>query len=276
MGLYTEIALRLSRVAFARHIGFTLDPWQARVLQSESPRLLLNCSRQSGKSTTVAIIACHTALYQPPALVLLLSRAQRQSQELFRKVLDIYHAVDVPVPAESESRMALELANGSRVLALPGSEGTIRSFSGVSLLLVDEAARVSPETYYSMLPVLAVSGGRLVALSTPFGNKNWFHDEWMNHPDDWARWEIPASQCPRIDPGFLVEIKRRMGQWWFEQEFNCHFMDAESAAFSRADILAAFQSFDTWNLDAHWPDAASPPAPTQMEATWNLAPYLNS
>jgi hypothetical protein len=46
------------------------DPW---FLRSAAPRILLNCSRQSGKSTVTALLAAHTALYQPGALVLLLS-----------------------------------------------------------------------------------------------------------------------------------------------------------------------------------------------------------
>ena len=107
--LALDLAAALDPVVFSRQAGITPDPWQARVLRSKAPRLLLNCSRQSGKSTTVGSLALHTAFYQAPALILLLSPGQRQSGELFRKVTDCYKRLGRPVPAESESALRLEL-----------------------------------------------------------------------------------------------------------------------------------------------------------------------
>ena len=112
------------------------------MLRSTSPRMLLNCCRQSGKSTTTAGLALHTAVYEPESLILLLSPGERQAMELLRKVLGIYRTLDRPVPAEAENKLTLELENGSRIVALPGNEGTICGYSGVRLLVVDEASRV--------------------------------------------------------------------------------------------------------------------------------------
>jgi hypothetical protein len=53
-------------------------------------------------------------------------------------------------------------------VGLPGTEATIRGFSAVSLLLVDEAARCSDELYLAIRPMLAVSDGTLWLMSTPF------------------------------------------------------------------------------------------------------------
>src|SRR5689334_11798799 len=74
------------RVGFAvERLGWQPDAKQAEVLSSEERRLLLNCCRQWGKSTTTSVIALHTSLYEPGALTLLISPTQRQSAELFRK-----------------------------------------------------------------------------------------------------------------------------------------------------------------------------------------------
>src|SRR5450631_762859 len=97
--LAADLAMCLDPVQFSLAAGIPPDPWQARVLRSTAPRLILNCSRQSGKSTTIATLALHTALYQAAALILLLSPGQRQSGELFRKVTDCYKALGRPVPA---------------------------------------------------------------------------------------------------------------------------------------------------------------------------------
>src|SRR4051794_3777886 len=83
------VLVYMSPVYFAREkLGFHPDPWQETVLQWEGKRMLLNCCRQSGKSTITAILALHRALYKPKSLVLLVSPSQRQSSELFRKVQD--------------------------------------------------------------------------------------------------------------------------------------------------------------------------------------------
>ena len=75
----------------------TADPWQRELLLAGDRFLLLNCSRQSGKSTTVAALALHQALSRAEALVLLVGPAERQSSELLRKVIRGYRALGRPL-----------------------------------------------------------------------------------------------------------------------------------------------------------------------------------
>ena len=178
MNLATDLALALDGVTFARAAGVEPDPWQARLLRSSSRQILLNCSRQAGKSTSTALLALHVALYQPGALILILAPALRQSQELFRKVKAAASALGIPNDAiEAESSLRIELAGGARIETLPGKEMTVRGFSAVSLLIVDEASRVSDDLYRAVRPMLAVSGGRVVLLSSPFGKRGFFFEE---------------------------------------------------------------------------------------------------
>jgi hypothetical protein len=218
--------------------GLDPDQWQADVMRSQADRTLLLCSRQAGKSSVSAALAVRTALLEAGSPVLLLSPSQRQSGELFRKVLDLYGALGRPVPAVRETALQLELANGSRVVSLPGTEGTVRGFSKVSLLIIDEAARVSDPLYYAVRPMLAVSRGRLVALSTPFGQRGWFHAEWTG-TGNWARVRVTADQVPRITKAFLCEERRALGDRWFSQEFMCSFESTIDAVFDYRDIQAA-------------------------------------
>jgi hypothetical protein len=73
--LAEDLKLALDRVAFAREAGLDPDPWQRDLLRSSSDRVLLNCCRQSGKSTMTAIVALHRALYHPGSLILCLAPA---------------------------------------------------------------------------------------------------------------------------------------------------------------------------------------------------------
>ena len=218
--------------------GLEPDPWQQAVLRSDASRLLLLASRQAGKSSVAAALALQTALLRPRSPVLLLSPSLRQSGELYRKVVDLFGALGRPMGVTAESALRLELANGSRVVSLPGDEKNIRGFSGVALLVIDEAARVEDALYCSVRPMLAVSQGRLAALSTPFGKRGWFHDEWHG-AGDWQRVKITAEQCPRIPPQFLSEERRALGERWYRQEYLCGFEDTVDAVFAWADIQAA-------------------------------------
>lgn len=243
-----SLAYRLDPVQMARGAGIELDPWQSDLVRSKANRILLNCSRQSGKSTTVSVIADHTAFYESASPILLLSPSLRQSGELFRKCLDVYRALGKPVAADAENRLSLELENGSRIVSLPGKEGTTRGFSGVKLLIIDEASQVPDELYMSVKPMLAVSGGRLIVLSSPFGTRGFFWEAWKNRRN-WEYYEINATQCPRISKEFLESEREEMGDWWFQQEYMCKFMDSATAAFRSEDIEQIVRpNLEVWDI----------------------------
>ena len=242
-------------VAFARKLNIEPDPWQRDLLRSKDKHVILNCSRQSGKSTTVAILALHHALRNPGSLILILSPSQRQSGELLRKVISFNRKLGRPGNPRSDSATALELNNGSRIMALPGSELTIRGFSGPALVLIDEAARVSEELYHSVRPMLAVSRGRLILLSTPHGKRDIFWHAW-EHEQHWKKVKVTANQCPRISPEYLDQERSIIGEWMYAQEYLCAFQQDNNAFFKEGwiryydpeaipDMDTFIQSWDT-------------------------------
>jgi hypothetical protein len=247
----SNLAMALDPVLLFRSAtGLTPDPWQAQLLRSTAPRVLLNCCRQSGKSTAVASLALHTALYQASALVLLLSPSLRQSVELYRKVSTQYRALGRPVAAVAETTTHLEIANGSRIISLPENEATLRGYSGVTLLVIDEAARVDDPTYDAVTPMLGTSHGRLLALSTPWGKMGWWYDRWVNGGTRWQRYEVPITTpeiAARTDVETLEEAQSR-GDWFYQQEYMCLFGEREDSVFQFAHIQRAIRS-DVLPLD---------------------------
>jgi len=221
MMTHQEYAVKLMQT-----LGMVPDPWQLEVLESTHPRLLLNCSRQAGKSTVVAILALAEIMFNNGALVLLLSRSFRQAGELFRKVTEMHRRLDEPM-LERRNADELVLANHSRVVCLPCKGETIRGFSAVDLLILDEAAVVPDDIYCDVRPMLAVSAGRMICLSTPFGKRGFFWDAWTNGGDDFARIEVPASQIPRIPEAFLFAERRGLGDVKFRREYCCSFEAVE-------------------------------------------------
>jgi hypothetical protein len=233
--LRDDLHLALDRVAFAEKLGIVPDGWQEDLLRSSADRVLLNCSRQSGKSTMAAVIALHRALYHPGSLILCLAPALRQSQELFAKTAGFYRALGRPVPPQGERRLSLELENGSRIITLPGTEKTIRGFSGAALLIVDEAARVDDGLYYAVRPMLAVSGGALMMLSTPAGQRGVFFEEWTSG-EGWERYEVRVEDVPRISTEFIEQERQALPRRVFDQEYRCKFVEIEDAVFSLEDV----------------------------------------
>lgn len=240
--LAVDLARGLDPVALAGGVGMVPDDWQADVLRTDAPRVLLNVCRQGGKSITCAIKAVHVAVYEPGSLILCLSPSLRQSGELFRKVLATYKSLGRPVPSDAESATTLTLENGSRIVSLPGTESTIRAYSAVRLLLVDEAARVPDDVIAAVRPMLAVSGGQLIALSTPYGCRGWWYEAFENGGATWERVRIPASECPRISAAFLAEERAALGPWYYEQEYDCQFRSAGGQLFSEAMLGAMFSA----------------------------------
>jgi terminase large subunit-like protein len=243
MSLRTDIIRALDPVELWEALYHTEpDPWQAAVLRSDHRRIVLCTSRQVGKSTVVATKALHLGLYTPGSLILLVSRSLRQSGELARKVFSAYRTLQRPVPPESESRLALELSNGSRIIALPGGdEGGIRGYSSVSALIIDEAARCPDQLYAAMRPSIAVSGGSITLLSTPFGRRGFFYRVWAEE-GGWLKVEVPANKCPRLAPEFLQQERISLGEDWFRQEYLTEFVAGDDQIFSDESIDAAFRS----------------------------------
>jgi hypothetical protein len=181
--------------------------------------------------------------------VLLLSPSLRQSNELFRKVKGAYAALQRPVPAIEETAQALALENGSRIVSLPASPDTVRGFSGVRLLVIDEAAMVPDDLFVAVNPMLAVSRGRFVCLSTPLGKRGWFHDAWCGPSALWERVKVTAWSCPRISQEFLAEQRQLLGDRFFRQEYECSFEETVGQVFSTESIQAAFNTTEPPLLD---------------------------
>jgi Terminase large subunit, T4likevirus-type, N-terminal len=241
MSLRTDIIQSLDPVELWRHVlGCDCDEWQQTVLRSPAKRTILCCARQVGKSQTVAIKALHLAMNRPKSLVLLVSRSLRQSVELGRKVFDAHEAVGHKMPPEAQSKLALELVNGSRILCLPGGDdSSIRGFSATSVI-IDEAARCPDALFVALRPSLAVGNGSLTLLSTPFGRRGFFWRVW-SEAENWLKIEVKASQCSRLSPTFLAEERRELGPRWYAAEYECAFLEAVGQLFADEAIDAAFR-----------------------------------
>jgi hypothetical protein len=109
-------------------------------------------------------------------------------------------------------------------------------------LLVDEAARVPDETMAAVRPMLAISGGQLVALSTPHGRRGFWHAAWEDGGANWKRVRVTADECPRISAAFLAEERAALGDWMYRQEYGCEFADTDAQIFTEEHLRRMFDA----------------------------------
>lgn len=253
MNIAKSIKHGLDPVKFAAdELGFEPDPWQADVLRYSGPRLIMLCSRQTGKSTVASIKALHKALFSPESLTLVVSPSQRQSSELFRKIVGEMNKLMYQPKKVEDNRLSMTLQSGSRIVSLPSQEATVRGFSSPDLVIIDEASRVQDSLYFALRPMLAVSGGQLILLSTPAGRQGFFFDAWESE-GGWEKVKILAENCPRITAEFLQEELETLGKWFYSQEYECQFVEGQQSVFRYDDVLAAFnpeiKALKLWERD---------------------------
>jgi len=227
--------------------------YQKTILRSKAPCILLNISRQTGKSSIAEILGIHTATTRKNCQVLIISRSQQQSSELLRKLTRVVMDSEFKNDVISSSTTKLAFKNGSIIVALPTSEATIKGYSP-NMVILDEAAMFADDSifYESIMPMLAATHGRLIIMSTPKGKRGFFwsmYNKWQEDPDSEvyslpyrinkqaaAQFGLDAARvgtltCPIHNEEFYKKQADQMPSIKFRQEYGARFVDESDAFF---------------------------------------------
>lgn len=225
-------------------LGVTVDKWQQQLLLSASQTTLLLAGRQVGKTTATSWLGLHTALYLPGSLIVVVAPSQRQSIELGRKIRCCYDLMppgSAPALVE-DNKMSIEMANGSRVVAISADPDTARGYSGPRMVIVDEAAFCEQSLFTAVLPMLAASGGKLILLSSANGREGQFYEFWTSDDSSIARITVKSADCKRIKSEYLAQMRRMMSDSDYRREFECEFTMAAGRLFTDDDFLNVIDS----------------------------------
>lgn len=240
-------------VAMAAFAGVILDDWQVDALSHKAHDLLLLVPRQAGKGEVATWAALEGALNNDDFTVVIVARAGRQAKRLLKRILRRYNQLPSAVALVAQSAERLAFANGSEILAVPGSEETIRGIDAVDLLIIDEASLVKDDLFASVYPMLATTDGMCLAMTTPRGKRGWFYDNWIGADVDWYRVTVDWRKIARYSESFIARQRRRFGEYWFRQEFGCEFLDSDSQFFATelvdAAMVSGIEMFDLPTLD---------------------------
>jgi hypothetical protein len=215
------------------NLDFEADPFQAEILTAPETRLMVLAPRQVGKTAAAAVRAAWEAINSENSLILLASASGRQSGQILAKTRVILSELGedlLPPPPQSTG---FTLANGTSVLAVPDSPETIRGYSAPKLIIVDEAAFATKELFTALDPMMTVSGGTIMLLSTPNGQTGYFYDQWHAKEGPWRRIQTTLEACPRINKEAIEQIKKTMSKEEFQSEFECKFVPNGEGFISR-------------------------------------------
>ena len=213
-----------------------------------SNRILILAPRQTGKSTAVAVRVLFEAMSHENAMILLASASSRQSGQIMEKARKMAISLNLKILPPPSKCDGFSLANGSEIVALPDNEETIRGFSAPRMIVVDEAAFASEDVFKALEPMLLVSNGTFILLSTPNGQTGHFYDQWHAEKSPWTKLKGSLERCPRVSPEAIEAIRKTTAKEVFQQEFECKFVASGGQVISLETLRKCYRDdFDLFD-----------------------------
>lgn len=216
-----EIAYRVDPVSWMREVlGIAPHAWQEAFLRSEQgASIVVLTARQVGKTTAAAVGMAHSAIFMPGSLSVVACPTQTQSAEALRKVREM--VLKAGAELTTENVFKLELANGSRILALPGTEESIRGHTVDAWIVADEAARLDPAIMAALHPMRTqCPNARFVMLSTAWSRTDPFWSVWASDDPSWTKIRATVDVAPTlIAPDALGRARRQLSEDDFKREY---------------------------------------------------------
>jgi Terminase large subunit, T4likevirus-type, N-terminal len=220
MNQVRELAYRVDPALWVHEaLGVTPMPWQKTFLRApQAASILVLTARQVGKTTTAAWAIAHGMLFAPGSLSVVACPSQRQSAEAVRRVREAL--VKAGAEIVRDNVYEIELDNGSRVLALPGSDDSIRGLTVDGWIIADEAARLPHALIAALRPMRARTQARFAMLSTAWSRTDPFWTAWAGDEQSFIRLKATADEegAP-FTPEFLEQERQALGEDAFKREY---------------------------------------------------------
>ena len=243
-------------------ILFNLYPFQEKVLRlyRDNQYIITLKSRQLGISTLASAYSLWLMVFHKDKNVLALATTQATARNLVSKTIFMYDQLPkwLRLPSVEKNKLSLRLRNGSKIQAKSSNADAARS-EAVSLLLIDEAAFIEniDETFTAAQQTLA-TGGQCMALSTPNGIGNWFHQTWEKAEageNSFLPIKLPWSVHPERNEQWRVKQDADLGPRMAGQECDCDFLASGDTVFEPDDMLFYEQTYQKDPLEKRGVDS---------------------
>jgi hypothetical protein len=233
MSKLRDVAYQVDPALWVRQVlGVEPELWQEQFLRSpRGASIIALTARQVGKTTTATWAIAHCMLFRPGGLSVIACPAQRQSKEAVRRVRDCL--IQVNAELKSDNIYELELKNGSRVLALPSTDDSIRGLTVDGWIVADEAARLSSDLISALRPMRArCPQARFAMLSTAWSRTDPFWTAWVDGDPSWIRLKATADTVTFFSDEYLAQERRALGEHDFQREYFGIPLGATASPFS--------------------------------------------
>jgi hypothetical protein len=225
-------------------IPFKIYDYQAGLLRTfnEDRFTVILKARQLGISTITAAYVAWLMMFHRDKNILVIATKFNTASNLVKKVKSMIKNLPnwLKIATISiDNRASFELSNGSQIKASSTSGDAGRS-EALSLLVIDEAAHVEglEELWTGLYPTLS-TGGRCIALSTPNGVGNWFHQTYVDSEsskNDFRSVVLPWDVHPDRDQQWFEKETRNMSRRQIAQELECNFNMSGETVFHGDDL----------------------------------------
>lgn len=223
-----------------------LDKWQEDFIKCQENKVLV-AGRQTGKSEAQAWDNAEFALTHPGTTALIISKTERQAEELIAKVL-LYLTEKWPSrigkgrerPLKGIVWVTHKYAKSSRIMCLPVGDSAqgARGYT-IHKLSIDEAQLPSDDVFNSLMPSLLTTGGKVSLTGTPQGKRGFFWKAFENKDKQWKVFRVNSEEVVNNRPindswtdwkkkaalDFLAQQKSMMSSKWYRQEFLAEFIE---------------------------------------------------
>lgn len=193
--------------------------------------------RRFGKTTAASAEVLRILLAAPRRRGWMVAPVYDQVMECWHKVMTILPPELLANAARSAHR--IELANGSLLEMRSGDNPEHLRGAGLDVLAVDEAARVSEESWWALYPATSVERGRIILTSTPRG-RNWFWEVFQRGADgadpEYAAWRFRSTANPHFAEEEWAFARRALPADWFAQEYEAQFLANEARVFRGLEL----------------------------------------
>jgi hypothetical protein len=220
MSKLRDVAYQIDPALWVRQVlGVEPAPWQEQFLRApKGASIIVLTARQVGKTTAAAWAVANYMLNTPGGLSVIACPSQRQSAEAVRRIHDIL--IKVGAGFRTDNVYALELKNQSRVLALPGSDDSIRGLTVDGWIVADEAAQLSNDLIAALSPMRARRPqARFAMLSTAWSRTDPFWTVWADDDPSWMRLKATADTVTFFTEEYLEQQRRLLGEHNFNREY---------------------------------------------------------
>ena len=233
-------------------ILFNLYPFQEKVLHlfRSNQYIITLKSRQLGISTLASGYSLWLMVFHKDKNVLALATTQATARNLVTKTMFMYDQLPkwLRLPTVEKNKLSLRLRNGSKISAKSSNADAARS-EAVSLLLIDEAAFIDniDETFAAAQQTLA-TGGQCMALSTPNGIGNWFHQTWTKaetRENSFIPVTLPWTVHPERNQVWRDQQDKDLGPRMAGQECDCDFLTSGDTVFNPEDLAFYEQTYQS-------------------------------